>query len=415
MNCYLLNQVSKHEPLPNAEFGDEAHSHYTFNTKLRTALSTMSTNDRYGYSPLSSTRHTRLILLHSSEVDNYPITCDLVETDIDEPPVYEALSYTWNNEKPSKPLDILVPGVSSGVQTLLVTTNCARALRILRKRLKPDSISKIGLWVDAVCINQACNEEKSAQVAMMAEIYRSANNVLVWLRNSYAPPNSRSMLILQLLRPFSYYNLLIKTKTWRDRWISKMLVLMEPFVSTMVKKGSKHLLPMFDSPYWSRGWTLQEFVHLSPKILCLSGETYPLRGGLEHLTKSFDSGDMWMHVQSLEWSQWEEYGAERPRLLSISLPQFLLKETADPRDKVFALRALFPDIIGDITVDYDRAVEDIFTEATIRLLGASRSLETLYTACVFKKSYKIPSWAVDWAYESELHQISDGAFREEED
>jgi hypothetical protein len=37
------------------------------------------------------------------------------------------------------------------------------------------------LWVDAVCIDQADDEERSEQVQMMSRIYKNASRVLVWL------------------------------------------------------------------------------------------------------------------------------------------------------------------------------------------------------------------------------------------
>jgi hypothetical protein len=39
------------------------------------------------------------------------------------------------------------------------------------------------LWVDAVCINQKWNEERTHQVNLMGEIYLSCTNVIVYLGN----------------------------------------------------------------------------------------------------------------------------------------------------------------------------------------------------------------------------------------
>lgn len=37
------------------------------------------------------------------------------------------------------------------------------------------------LWIDSVCIDQTNIEEKSGQVALMGEIYKNADKVIVWL------------------------------------------------------------------------------------------------------------------------------------------------------------------------------------------------------------------------------------------
>lgn len=196
----------------------------------------MSTKPRYSYAPLLSPRHTRLLLLHSSETDNYPINCNIVEVNIDDRPRYEALSYTWNNEVPSKPLEIISDDCLD-TRSLLITTNCARALRILRKRIYKRKVASVGLWVDAVCINQSCNAEKTAQVSMMAEIYRNAGNVIVWLGNSHAPPNRRSMLLLQLSRPFSMIKQLERSQTRKGRWMNKVCLMTAPAIKRIIEKG----------------------------------------------------------------------------------------------------------------------------------------------------------------------------------
>lgn len=196
----------------------------------------MSTKPRYSYPPLSSPRHTRLVMLHSSRTDNYPIDCELVEVNIDYGPIYEALSYTWNNEVPSEPLEINQAD-GSGPSSLLITTNCARALRLLRKRIGKRPTAKIGLWVDAICINQSCNEEKNAQVSIMAEIYRKAKTVVVWLGHSHAPLNRRSMAPLKLAIPYSLFHQLLWSETWMLRWIDKVCSVAAPVVKKIIAKG----------------------------------------------------------------------------------------------------------------------------------------------------------------------------------
>jgi hypothetical protein len=59
---------------------------------------------------------------------------------------------------------------------IFVTENCDRALRDLR-----DDTAPITLWVDAICINQKDPDERAQQVSLMSEIYRYADEVLIWL------------------------------------------------------------------------------------------------------------------------------------------------------------------------------------------------------------------------------------------
>ncbi|KAK2728382.1 ankyrin unc44 [Colletotrichum kahawae] len=136
----------------------------------------------YCYQPLSHKRAIRLIKLHQSLEDDAPLSCNIVETSVDEPEDYYALSYTWGGEAPSQRMLIQGHTASatseSSASIILVTPNCATALRKLRKLVQG---SGTGVWVDAVCINQTATEEKSVQVSMMAEIYRHAKSVVIWL------------------------------------------------------------------------------------------------------------------------------------------------------------------------------------------------------------------------------------------
>lgn len=81
---------------------------------------------------------------------------------------YSALSYRWGD--PDVTESIYLQG-----EPFEVTTNLVAALRHFRH-----SGTKELMWIDAICINQEDDEERSAQVSFMGEIYRRASVVNVW-------------------------------------------------------------------------------------------------------------------------------------------------------------------------------------------------------------------------------------------
>jgi hypothetical protein len=88
----------------------------------------------------------------------------------DPPLKYEALSYTWGDASKLKPIII---GAS---HEFYVTSNCYDALRRLR-----DHDGKRLIWIDAICINQEDDAERTQQIGIMGEIYGCASQVLVYL------------------------------------------------------------------------------------------------------------------------------------------------------------------------------------------------------------------------------------------
>ena len=88
-------------------------------------------------------------------------------------PRYEALSYTWG--LPQKTESVLID-TPTETRCLGIGHNLATALRHLRFKYK----HRI-LWNDAICINQEDFDERSKQVRRMADVYRMADRVVVWL------------------------------------------------------------------------------------------------------------------------------------------------------------------------------------------------------------------------------------------
>ncbi len=97
-------------------------------------------------------------------------------------PRYEALSYTWGSHH--DPQTIVVSDGSGILRTLLINQNLASALQHLRS---PDKVRRV--WIDAICINQKDDIEKSQQVSRMHLVYARAYRVVVWLGLEHGDSN----------------------------------------------------------------------------------------------------------------------------------------------------------------------------------------------------------------------------------
>jgi hypothetical protein len=212
--------------------------------------------------PRSSSPETPLVQVEK----NIPINCDLYPISFQEAKNqgYEALSYTWGNEE-ERP-SILVNGTE-----VPVTINLHVALEHLRRET-----SEVVLWVDALCINQTDNDEKSGQLNMMTEIYACAKNTRVWLGPADETSDEIMVELAQIGQTVVDRGALdhfIRTTTLHIRdpagasqaedqaknLVEDMLQnsLIQVNDSLRLLKGFRSLLLR---SYWSRVWILQEIV-----------------------------------------------------------------------------------------------------------------------------------------------------------
>jgi heterokaryon incompatibility protein (HET) len=122
----------------------------------------------YQYQPITNPNSIRILKLAPSD-GTAALRFTLEVVSLDSSPQYKALSYTWGTQAPLK--HIYCDG-----KILLIGENCEEALLHLQS-----TTETVVLWIDAICIDQSSVAERTQQVQLMGDIYRRANQVLIWL------------------------------------------------------------------------------------------------------------------------------------------------------------------------------------------------------------------------------------------
>jgi hypothetical protein len=127
----------------------------------------------YSYDTLPGPHFIRLLTLHPAENITDSIKCSIETVDlIAEKDKYDALSYSWGMDDGSGDAFSLTLDDTP----FSITQNLCDGLRRIRMYKEP-----VRIWIDALCINQNDDPEKSVQVAIMADVYAGAKTVHVWL------------------------------------------------------------------------------------------------------------------------------------------------------------------------------------------------------------------------------------------
>ena len=155
------------------------------------------TTELYRSLPLPPrSRSIRVMDVHGSSPADYdggPIPTSLRVADLDQQPDFTALSYVWGPKATGAHL-IACNGI-----TLAVTESCYTALKHLKRKLAAFTI-----WIDAICINQKNDTERSHQVTLMGNIYSRASTVYVWLGEGNESTN-RAMAYLSTAGFLNHY------------------------------------------------------------------------------------------------------------------------------------------------------------------------------------------------------------------
>jgi hypothetical protein len=114
--------------------------------------------------------------------------------------------------------------------------------------------------------------------------------------------------------------------------------------------------------YWSRIWTVQE-VRLAKKAIVYNKNVRP--APLCVFTAIIpDRYDNEMHMPRRRGRRGIEGSTDR----AVFAFELLSKKASVPHDLVYGLIAVYPDVLGQVRVDYQRPLPDVFRDLTRRVL-----------------------------------------------
>jgi hypothetical protein len=334
--------------------------------------------------PLKFGDEIRLLQLLPSSDDSDDLIGDLIHLRLQENPIYEAISYTWADEfgVTSHCGNLFI---KSGNVMLKITRNCEVALRKFRDKLHTRL-----LWVDSICIDQRNSLERSEQVQMMTNIYKQAQNVLVFIGH---PPEISLDDYRQL---FDY----MRTKKsyiqdTNSRGLSRGsrgplydLISNKSTDFTSKLRLRNTLVKFLDYPWFHRIWVIQEVImarsvalYFGPFVIDwedVSLDRFILGSGrgiddalipIEHAFK-IDIPPVLRLRKKIK--------SEGARLVDL-LSATRTCAATDPRDKIFALLGMAQreNMLQLPRADYTKSVENVFAEATIYYIRSTGCLGIL--------------------------------------
>ncbi|KAH6646986.1 heterokaryon incompatibility protein-domain-containing protein [Truncatella angustata] len=330
-----------------------------------------------GYVRLQHSDQIRLLRLSAARQGD-PIHADFTDSRLNhDEPAFDALSYTWADESGDsikrRPIFI-----GRYWDVYPATRNCEKALQSIRQAHGPRNV-----WLDAICINQDDDDERSMQVGLMSRIYASANQVLVYLGDLSTDGDVALDLLARkdLMHIFSWTPASVTS--------SDHIKLCQCDACAQERDALK---TFFNRPYFRRLWVVQELVLAKIAwIYCgFRSIPWPVSG-----LKDTD--------EVREGPRWIQYRDTRAKFTNQHLLSLLVDTStcccSDPRDKVFAILGLIHSWDQEpVMPDYSRNVKEVYIGIAaylIQICGAGRDVFSYANGQ--QANLHLPSWVPDWS------------------
>lgn len=385
-------------------------------------------------------RTFRLLRVLSLNTEDRRVTISLSVYPLDDPPEFEALSYTWGNATDDE--DEGETAAQAGLQYI---AEC-NGVDILMTRNLFDGLSELAtpgasnyLWVDALCINQEDLEERASQVLLMGDIYASAIRVIVWLGNdttdlenfiymhekcadieTYLTSPERGIAEPNMFDPKLLGSLAIDSATWlkrwhsygrfyhRQRWFRRAWILQEVAVANEIvvrcayaELNWKVMYTLaFHACYTTAWWRYS--VGSGPGSLPTTSPEPDLIGVnyFRQLSRSVGNEQSPWGNAIVVASPRDTWTCAVQRLLVAQLPC----NATNPLDKIYSLLGVASRLlpVGEKLpwlVDYRKPVEEVYSSFTKVLLLDLPLLDNLSLVedRNSRKLHNLPSWCPDYS------------------
>ena len=402
--------------------------------------------------------HIRLLQIHPKN-DGKP-RCSYNLFPLNHPPGYLAVSYTWGPPEEGF-------GFTTGTSTITLNGQPIQVKQNLFDMLERLEIGyaykDAWLWIDALCINQGDEMEKTVQVNQMGRIYQEARLVVVWLGHYFENAPRVLSIVEQLSKVYAGNLPDGPDRSEFDRYTGPLA---ERELLRRVGLESANLNDWMDfvrfmrRSWFSRTWTLQE-VALAQKITCLCGQyeiDWSSIQGAAWMISGTTLGDdlrvLWqlrgsgppepallcslnMAMRDLALGNTKEHDSDKykvwynspdaqstaPALLDQCLANTSMTKCKDPRDKVFAILGIVEKAVAytksqplRLTADYEKSVVEVYTETMAHILSAIGTLTPLARVHHPLRSEVVglPSWVVDFSVGQNtlLDKLNESSFEE---
>ncbi|KAK7908441.1 hypothetical protein PG985_015744 [Apiospora marii] len=333
------------------------------------------------------------------------ITAILISFSVENLPKFQALSYVWASETGEIAKNWSIHIGESALPVLDTLRPFVQAL-VRRGKLLDGS----WWWIDYICINQLDTGERDEQVQLMQYVYARADHVIAWLgeesEESDLALDFIGLLDDRMQQPFKLDEL---RSTLQGDQYGRYWKALEDFLSRR---------------WWSRNWTVQEFV-IPPRLSFWCGMRDITRlavcrslTAVDRCTSTgFKDKPAFRYAYNRKRAL-DLYGEASKRrqnaVASLSLPllslasYFSCMDAGDDRDRLYGLTALATD--GNLLrVDYDASTEEVYIRFAQAFIDNHKSLDVIcfasgHSALTPTKpgQKKLPSWVPDWRREASL-------------
>lgn len=321
-------------------------------------------------------------------------------------PAYHAISYVWGDDTVVD--TVLMNGKLKGISKTLVYV-----LTKLRQRLAEGKL----FWVDALCIDQRNQMEKSFQISAMGPIYKFADSVHVFTGLDAETASLTAGEVLQLSAQFS--------EPPPPGFLTTDSSLISRGLPTLHEAVWRKLQVFFEAPWFQRLWVVQEAVLAGEIILHLPDSTVlwsQLIELIEHLRRYSieDYLDGPVEVSQCGIQRSREPGRVAIRRIEGMRSQYIWQHSLmailmmvrtklcrDPMDRVYAWYWLLPEEMrAEITPRYLITSEIPYWRPFIELshiaLNAWRDLNSIPLACTIDRLPQLPSWCINIESDAEI-------------